>query len=289
MLAAQNPPDIEISSGDSATMTEFTCFPTRATSLRRQLAYSLCLAGALALGGCASGGKLAETQKADPVVTGSTGGGMSIRATAEAAKAWQEKPGDVARAVRYARLLDQAGNKAQLIRVLETTITHNPNDPKLVAYLGKELILSGRSRSGIEQLNKAIAAGDVNWKNYSALGSGYDQIGSHAKAREAYNKALRLKPQEVAIHNNIGMSYILEGNLKQAETSLRAAQRLPEGEFNQTLRQNLALSVGLQGRFAEAREIASRDLPPQQVEQNLAFLKKMLNQENTWQKMKTAG
>jgi Flp pilus assembly protein TadD len=95
-----------------------------------------------------------------------------------------------------------------------------------------------------------------------------------------------LKPNEVAIYNNIGMSHILEGNLEMAETSLRAAQKLPEGEFNQKLRQNLALAVGLQGRFDEARDIASRDLPPTQVEENLAFLKGMLNQENTWQQIK---
>jgi Flp pilus assembly protein TadD len=260
--------------------------PIRETRCTANLAASLCLASALALAGCSNGqGKLASSQ-ADPVVTGSTSSVPSIRQTAEAARAWQEKPGSVRRAVTYARLLDQANEKQQLIRVLETTISHNPNDPKLVAYLGKELILTGRSKAGVEQLNKAIAAGEANWKNYSALGSGYDQMGQHAKAREAYNKALQLKPNEVAVHNNIGMSYILEGDLKQAEASLRQAQKLPEGEFNQTLRQNLALSVGLQGRFDEAREIASRDLPPAQVEENLAFLKKMLNRDNTWQKLK---
>ncbi len=94
----------------------------------------------------------------------------------------------------YARLLDQAGQKDQLIRVLEATITHNPDDPKLVAYLGKELILSGRSKAGVEQLNKAINAGEANWKNYSALGSAYDQMGQHTQAREAYSKALQLIP-----------------------------------------------------------------------------------------------
>ncbi len=260
--------------------------PIREPRCTARLAAGLCLASALVLAGCSNGqGKLASNQ-ADPVVTGSTSSIPSIRETAEAARAWQEKPSSVRRAVTYARLLDQANQKQQLIRVLETTISHNPNDPKLVAYLGKELILSGRSKAGVEQLTKAISAGEANWKNYSALGSGYDQMGQHAKAREAYNKALQLKPNEVAVHNNIGMSYILEGDLKQAETSLRQAQKLPEGEFNQTLRQNLALSVGLQGRFDEAREIASRDLPPAQVEENLAFLKKMLNQDNTWQKLK---
>jgi Flp pilus assembly protein TadD len=151
--------------------------PIRETRCTARLAASLCLASALVLAGCSNGqGKLASSQ-ADPVVTGSTSSVPSIRKTAEAARAWQEKPGSVRRAVTYARLLDQAGQKQQLIRVLETTISHNPNDPKLVAYLGKELILTGRSKAGVEQLNKAISAGEANWKNYSALGSGYDQMG----------------------------------------------------------------------------------------------------------------
>jgi Flp pilus assembly protein TadD len=256
-------------------------------ALKGRLTASLCLASLLAVTGCANGGlPMMASQQADPTMTGSLPEGPSIRATAEAAKAWQEDPGSVRRAVTYARLLDQAGQKDQLIRVLETTLTHNPNDPKLVAYLGKELILAGRSKAGVEQLNKAILAGETNWKNYSALGSGYDQIGQFVQAREAYHKAQQLNPNEVAIYNNIGMSYILEGNLEMAETSLRAAQKLPEGEFNQTLRQNLALAVGLQGRFDEARDIASRDLPPTQVEENLAFLTNTLNQENTWQQIK---
>lgn len=256
-------------------------------TLRQQLTAAACTA-ALLLTGCAGDNRL-SSRTADPVVTGSGSPKLSIRATAEAANAWREKPQSVRRAVTYARLLDAGGNKAAVIKVLETTLTHNPDDAKLVAYLGKELVLSGRPDAGIKQLNKAIAAGEDNWKVYSALGSAYDQSGDHRQARAAYQRALVEQPKKVSIHNNIGMSYILEGNLKQAETSLRAAQKLPEGEFNQTLRQNLALSVGLQGRFKEASEIASRDLPPEQVEQNLAFLKRMLNQKNTWQQMQASG
>jgi len=43
--------------------------------------------------------------------------------------------------------------------------------------------------------------------------------------------------------------------------------------------------VGLQGRFEEASAIASKDLPPQQVEANMAYLKTMLSQPNTWQQL----
>lgn len=257
-------------------------------SFMRAGMFALMCGAAVAVTGCAGQQAGVGSSGSDPVVTGSVEQ-PSIRATAEAAKNWQEKPQSVRNAVIYARLLDKSGNKAALIKVLETTLTHNPNDGKLIAYLGKELVLAGRAKAGAEQLNKAIAAGETDWKVYSALGSAYDQTGEHSKARDAYQAALAQNPQEVSIHNNVGMSYILEGDLKQAESSLRAAQKLPEGEFNQTLRQNLALAVGLQGRFNEASEIASRDLPPEQVEQNLAFLKQMLNQQNTWQQMKTAS
>ena len=51
------------------------------------------------------------------------------------------------------------------------------------------------------------------------------------------------------------------------------------------VRQNLALVVGLQGRFDEARKIASEDLPPNEVEANLAYLQQMLSQPNTWKQL----
>ena len=42
----------------------------------------------------------------------------------------------------------------------------------------------------------------------------------------------------------------------------------------------------LQGRFDEAKKIASEDLPPDQVEANMAYLQQMLASSNTWAKLK---
>ena len=60
---------------------------------------------------------------------------------------------------------------------------------------------------------------------------------------------------------------------------------MPAGKSEPRIRQNLALVVGLQGRFEEARQIASEDLPPDEVEANMAYLQKMLSQPNTWQQL----
>ena len=45
------------------------------------------------------------------------------------------------------------------------------------------------------------------------------------------------------------------------------------------MRQNLALVVGLQGRFAEAEEIARADLPPDEAAANVDYLRQMLAQQ----------
>ncbi|NJM29421.1 MAG: tetratricopeptide repeat protein [Rhizobiales bacterium] len=149
---------------------------------------------------------------------------------------------------------------------------------------GKKLVSAGRSGEAIPVLERAAANG-ADWRSYSALGSAYDQQQRYAQARTNYQKALQLQPNEISVLNNMGMSYILEGNLKEAEATLRKAMALPAGRNAAQIRQNLALSVGLQGRFDEARKIASEDLPPDQIEANMAYLQRMLARPNTWQQL----
>jgi Flp pilus assembly protein TadD len=71
----------------------------------------------------------------------------------------------------------------------------------------------------------------------------------------------------------------LAKDLKNAEATLRraAAQR----PVDSRVRQNLALVIGLQGRFAEAEVIARADLPPDQAAANVAYLRQMLAQKGS--------
>jgi Flp pilus assembly protein TadD len=48
------------------------------------------------------------------------------------------------------------------------------------------------------------------------------------------------------------------------------------------VRQNLALVVGLQGRFPEAEGIARADLPSDEAAANVAYLRQMMAQQNGW-------
>ena len=71
----------------------------------------------------------------------------------------------------------------------------------------------------------------------------------------------------------------------QAETILLQAVNLPNADSR--VRQNLALVVGLSGRFQEAEKIAAGDLSPEQAAANVAYLKSMLAQQNDWKKLKS--
>ena len=45
------------------------------------------------------------------------------------------------------------------------------------------------------------------------------------------------------------------------------------------MRQNLALVIGLQGRFPEAEAIVRGDLSPDEASTNVAYLRQMIEQE----------
>ncbi len=54
------------------------------------------------------------------------------------------------------------------------------------------------------------------------------------------------------------------------------------------MRQNLALVLGLEGKFADAEEVLRRDLPPAEAAANLTALKTMVAQPNSWKAIKSA-
>lgn len=245
----------------------------------RQAAFGV---AALVLAGCTSNSSNANL---DPTTTGTIKQG-SLRETVNARRAWETDRKDLRKGMAYVRNLQALGQNQTQLQVLEQLIQLHPNNTKLLVFYGKRLIAYGQAREAVKILKRAEARGENDWRLYSALGSALDQSGRHAEARSYYNKALAKRPGEIKIQNNMAMSYTLEGKFSRAEAILRKASQTNAGRAEPRVRQNLALVVGLQGRFNEARQIASRDLPPEQVEANMAYLKRMLGGSNKWNKLK---
>jgi Flp pilus assembly protein TadD len=251
--------------------------------LRASFSCALLMSASVLVSGCQS--KSAKLDEADQLSTASTGAEPSFKKTAELGERWKADPKNAELAVAYADGLGKLGQADQQLQVLQSSSARNPGDMRLKAAYGKQLLTSGQAGEAIAVLEPVASGSGADWRAHSVLGSAYDQDGQHAKARAEYEKALALKPNDVSVLNNMGMSHALEGDLKKAETTLRTAIALPDAKAMPKVRQNLALVVGLQGRFDESREIASTDLPPAEVDANLAYLQKMLAQPNTWQQL----
>jgi Flp pilus assembly protein TadD len=272
-------------------MIQETAGMTRCVILFRNATCTVAmLAASIILAACQ---KPSANLDADPMSTSSTAtgtvGAPSFKRTEELAKQWNKDQSNVEVGLAYADSLDQLGQPDAKLQVLRTLVVKHPGNGDVQTKLGKQFLISGQTADAVEALEKAAAAPGATAQTYSALGSAYDQEGRFDLARKNYNIALQMAPGDVSITNNLAMSFALSGKLPEAEKLLRDALASPGSKNVPRVRQNLALVVGLRGNFDEARQIASEDLPPEQVEANLAYLQQMLSQPNTWQQISEQG
>jgi Flp pilus assembly protein TadD len=251
--------------------------PARSNPLRR-----LAVAGALAL--MASGCMTRESLKS--LATGSispfTTGSIDASAPASTARRdvgrlaarYERDPADVGTAMAYAQALRATDQGAQAAAVLQQTALRNPKNPAVLAAYGKSLAEVGRFGEAAEVLRNAHSPANPDWRVLSAQGAVADQMGDHVQAQRYYEAALRIVPGEPAVLSNLGLSYALAKRLPEAESTLRQASADPRADGR--VRQNLALVLGLQGRFGEAEQVLTRDLGPAQAAQNVAALRASL-------------
>jgi Flp pilus assembly protein TadD len=173
--------------------------------------------------------------------------------------------------------LRATGQRAQAAAVLETAALHNPNNKPLLGAYGRALADAGSLKQALDVLERAHSPDQPDWRVLSVQGAVLDQMGRHEEAQRYYASALKIMPDEPSVMSNLGLSYALSKDLKRAEDTLRRASA--KGGTDKRVRQNLALVVGLQGRFQEAETIARADLPPDEATANVATLRRMLVQK----------
>lgn len=240
------------------------------------------VAAAVMLSACQN--KSANLTGGDDLTTASVSqpaGTPSFKKTEELGQVWEKDKANAKIGFAYAENLGRLGQMPAAARVLRGVADGNPGNAAIQAEAGKKLLGAGSAADAIVVLDRATQLNPSDWQSLSALGSAYDQKTQHAEARERYKAALAINPGAVGVRNNLAMSYALQGQLPESEKMLRELMN-GDGASNSKVRQNLALVVGLQGRFDEARSIASKDLPPDEVDANLAYLQQMLSQPNTW-------
>jgi Flp pilus assembly protein TadD len=199
------------------------------------------------------------------------------RAVSAWGERYQANTGDPNIAIHYAQALRATGQRAQAVAVLEQASLRNARNMEVLGAYGRALADVGNYQQALDVLGRAHAPDRPDWRILSAQGAVLDQMGRHEDAQHYYETALKIVPDEPSVLSNLGLSYALSKQLPRAEATLKraaAGQRV-----DPRVRQNLALVVGLQGRFAEAESIARADLPAEEASANVAYLREMLSRQ----------
>ena len=242
----------------------------------------LIMAASLSLGACA---KIAD-------ITGSIGGPSSelpktqdgVRDyTAAWGKRYNENSADKTIGLNYAKGLRAQRQYSTAVAVLQNLAIKFPKDQDILGAYGKALADAGQLEQAADVLKNSHTPDKPNWSILSSQGAVADQMGDHAQAQQYYLEALKIMPGEPSILSNLGLSYALSQQLGAAEQSLRQAVANPRADSR--VRQNLALVLALQGKFNEAEDLERRDLSPEDAKANVAGIRQMIAQSNTWRQI----
>lgn len=203
---------------------------------------------------------------------------------------FETDPADAEAGAGLAQALRGLGRNDEAAEAATKALIAHPDDETLLLELARAHIARGQGFYGIEPARRAAVLVPRDWRPLTLLAVAYEQAERDEEAETAHRQALALAPNEATPLANYAMHLAGKGDLAGAEAQLRRAIALPSAGIQ--VRQNLALVVGLQGRLPEAEKLARADLPPEQVNNNLAYLRAAIGQagaSRSWDSLKAGG
>ena len=238
------------------------------------------------LGGCQNFGD----------VTGSIGGAnqqlptdeASLRAYADRwGKIYDKNPGEKVASINYARALRALTRYTEAAAVMQAAAVKAPKDFEVLGAYGKALADNGEYLQAKDVLTRAYPAERPDWTILSVQGTVDDRLDDHTGAQRFYREALKISPGDPSVLSNLGLSYALTKQLDLAEDALRQAAASPRADTR--VRQNLALVLALDGKFAEAEEVSSKDMSAQAAKANVQAIRAMIAQNDSWRTLQSGA
>ena len=189
---------------------------------------------------------------------------------------YQKEPENIETARYFAKALREIESHERVVQVASDTLILYPADYDMLMLLGRSYLSLGKPDQASQAFGRAIQADNTRADAFAALGLAYDRAGQHSYAQRAYGRALSIDPNRTATLTNYGLSQALSGNIDGAEEALRRAASMPDADSR--VRQNLALVLGLQGKFNEMKTIDAA-APSDVMENNAKVLQRMIEKE----------
>jgi Flp pilus assembly protein TadD len=188
---------------------------------------------------------------------------------------WQHEvaldPSDVEAGVGLAGALRALGKFDEAADTADRVAMLAPKNEEAQLESARTHIAAGHGFYAIAPLKQAEALAPKDWRPVSLIGVALEQDERPEDAVDAYNRALKLSPNNPAVLSNLALFYATRSDTAQAEVLLRRAAA--QATATPQVRQNLALVLGLEGKTAEAEHLMRQDLPPEAADANLAYFK----------------
>jgi Tfp pilus assembly protein PilF len=135
---------------------------------------------------------------------------------------------------------------------------------------GDQFRKSGQLVEARHCYSKAMAMSPDNPDLHHRLAIVADQQQQYAMADEHYQAALRLRPRDAKLLNDMGYSAYLRGNTQQAEVILREALSIDRN--HRLAMANLGMIYAQQNRYDDALEMFRNGMPEGEAQQSVAQL-----------------
>lgn len=188
-------------------------------------------------------------------------------------KAYEDKPNDVINIIGYAKALSNIGSETRAIKILTDGAEKHPKDPSIIRTHAKLLAKTGLVGPALRKMQLALKYAPNEWLLYNDIGELHSKMGEQSMAIDSFKRALKLNPNNPNVHTNMGVAYMLNKQLKLSEQHLSIAVKHPDATAK--MRQNYAFTLGLQGKYNEARKMFLQDLPIAKADENIAQLKRL--------------
>ncbi|BDY05952.1 tetratricopeptide repeat protein [Ferrimonas sp. YFM] len=216
------------------------------------------IALALTLAGCATAPNKETAPQANPAelvakAEKAVKRGQLDNALSHYLQALEQKPGDPAILMEIGAIQTQLGHTEYALKAFTDVLEQQPDNVEALTSLGLHKLNVGENEQALIYLNKAADLDQLRLltqsaqvvvgedaplqpldessplRCYNALGILKDLSGEYGQARDYYRLVLARAPSAANVLTNIGYSYYLDGNLRQAEIHLRqAVQKQPD-------------------------------------------------------------
>jgi len=224
--------------------------------------------------------KVAANQPAPPPQSPAAAGGVSdelLQATDYWGKAYAKSPRDLPAALNYARNLKAMGEKRRALTVLQQVSLYHGQDRELASEYGRLALDLDQVNVAKQLLAIADDPARPDWRVVSARGAVLAKEGNYNEAIPYFERARVLSNDQPSVLSNLALAQAMNGEPGKAEAMLRQAAAGDAG--SPRIRQNLALVLGLQGKYDEAKIIAARDIPPTNAAENADYLRQVVKLE----------